>query len=80
MKKCVVIHVNDGKPEELHNGDHMFIERFPRTERIIEEYLAKGYELKQMIPDYTPAMQEEGNFTFFKGGVTIYFEKHADEE
>ena len=75
MKKCILIHINDGNTEVLRNGNYMFIERLPKTEEVIEQYLSQGYEVKQIIPDYSPAEQGEGNFTFYKGGITIYFEK-----
>lgn len=75
MKKCLLIHINDGSPEELQNGNFMFVERFPRAEEIIEKYLSQGYEVKQIIPDYSPALQGEGNPTFYQTGITVYFEK-----
>ena len=75
MKKCILIHINDGKAEELHNGDFMFVERFKKTEEIINKYLSQGYEVKQIIPNYSPSLQGEENFTFYEAGITIYFEK-----
>lgn len=75
MKKCILIHINDGNEEILKNGNRIFIERFIQTEEIIEKYLSQGYEVKQIIPDYSPAQQGDGNFTFYKGGINVYFEK-----
>lgn len=79
MKKCVLIHINDGNADVVQNGNRMFIERFTRTEEVIEQYLSQGYEVKQIIPDYSPAEQGEGNFTFYKGGITLYFEKNVSD-
>jgi len=75
MKKCILIHVNDAKEEVLHDKDFLYVERFPKTEKIIEDYLSKGYEVKQIIPSYAPSTQKEGNYTFYVSGITIYFEK-----
>lgn len=75
MKKCILVHVNDGEPEILRNDDRMFIEHFMRAEKVIEDYISQGYEVKQIIPDYEPSVQETGNFTFYKSGMIIYFEK-----
>jgi len=79
MKKCILIHINDGNAEVFQNGNHMFVERFLQTENIIENYLSQGYEVKQIIPDYSPAQQGEGNLTFYKGGITVYFEKYTSD-
>lgn len=79
MKKCLFIHINDGKPEVLQNGNHLFVERFFKTEEVIEHYLAQGYEVKQIMPDVSPAEQGAGNYTFYKGGITVYFEKDESD-
>ena len=75
MKKCILIHINDGNAEVLQNGNFMFVERFVKAEEIINKYLAQGYEVKQIIPNYSPSQQGEGNMTFYKAGITVYFEK-----
>lgn len=80
MKICKLVHINDGKEKEIQNGDFMFVEEYPRTEAMISELLNDGYELKQMIPDVTPAVQKPGSFSFYKGGFVFYFEKEVTEE
>ena len=77
MKKCILLHINDGKAELLHNGNFMLVERYVRAETLIEKYLAQGYEVKQIIPSYQPATQGEGNYTFYQSGITVYLEKDA---
>jgi len=79
MKKCVLIHINDGNAKVLHNENFMFVEQFTKTEEIIEQYLSQDYEVRQIIPDYSPDLQGEGNLTFFKGGIIIYFEKNISD-
>ena len=75
MKKCILIHINDRDAEVLQNENFMFVERFVKAEEIINKYLAQGYEVKQIIPNYSPSQQGERNFTFYKAGITVYFEK-----
>lgn len=79
MKACKLVHIHGGNEVEVHNGNFLFVEEFPETDDIIQQYLAEGYEVKQIIPDVTPAIQEEGAFTFYKGGIVVYFEKEEAE-
>lgn len=58
----------------------MLVERFVKAEEIINKYLAQGYEVKQIIPNYSPSQQGEGNMTFYKAGITVYFEKSEISE
>ena len=53
MKKFILIYINDGNAEVLKNGNSIFVERFIKTEEIINKYLLQGYEVKQIIPNYT---------------------------
>ena len=75
MRKCKIIHINDGRPENISNDDYYYEEGFPRVEACIDRYLAEGYEVKAVIPDVTPNILSEGCYTFFKGGMTFYLEK-----
>ena len=75
MKKCKIVHVNDGTAKVITNGDRHFAEEYPWAEDFIEHYLNQGYEVKQMISNYTPNIREEGGPSFFIGGFTIYMEK-----
>jgi hypothetical protein len=58
----------------------MFVESYPDAANIINDYLEQGYEVKQIIPEFCPAIQEEGVFTFYKDGFTVYFEKEFVDE
>ena len=35
----------------------------------------EGYEVKQMIPEISPAKVELGTVAFYKSGFTVYLEK-----
>ncbi len=74
MKKSVVIHINDGNPETLRNGERLLVERYYKTEEIIEQYLSEGFEVKHIIPDYTPA-PADADIAFYKTGIIVYLEK-----
>ncbi len=76
MKKvCRILHINDGNPETIQNGDFLLVQAFPKMESVLEEFLEEGYELKQIISDYSPAVNEEGNYTFYKSGIIAYLER-----
>ena len=78
MKKCIILHINDGKPKTIRNGDFLFVENFPRTEKILNKYLAAGFEVKWIIPDYGPTMLSFGR-AFSHSGILVYLE-HKDTE
>lgn len=80
MKICKLLHINDGNKLEIKNGDYLFVEEFPQSSRIINELLNDGWELRQMISDVTPNLLRDGCYTFFKGGVVLYFEKEVSEQ
>lgn len=75
-KECKIIHINDGREETLFNGNFLFVEEWPATAQIIQKYLDAGYEVKKIIPDFTPAIQKEGSYSFYKTGMTVYFERN----
>lgn len=77
MKTCKILKINDGKVKILKNEDYMFIQEMCRAEKIIETYINDGYEVKQIFSTYDPAIQEEGSYTFYKGGVIVYLEKEV---
>lgn len=51
MRKCKILHINDGSAKVITNGDRHFVEEHPWAEDLIEGYLNQGYEVKQMIPN-----------------------------
>ena len=75
MKTCKLVHIHSGNKIEVQNENHLLIEEFPETDEIIQRYLNVGYEVKQIIPDITPAIQKDGAYSFYKGGIVVYFEK-----
>lgn len=75
MKECKIIHIHDGNLVEISNGNRFFQEDFPQTEQVINDYLNQGFEVKQILPQYTPAIQKEGYLSFYKSGVLIYLER-----
>ena len=79
MRECKILHVHDGTYVELENGNRHLLERYPWAEEVINELLAEGYEVKQMIPQISPAMQGEGNWSFYKSGFIVYLEREVDE-
>ena len=76
MKKCGIVHINDGNHRELANGNRFFAEHNPQTEEKLNQLLALGYEVKHVVSQYSPSIQgETGNYMFYKSGYTFYLEK-----
>lgn len=75
MKKCKLIQINDGNERKLKNGNRLYVSEYSKAEEEIERYLNQGYEVKSITPTYNPSTQEEGNLTFYLGGVVVYLEK-----
>ncbi len=75
MKKCKIITVHDGQPETIHNGNFLYVCEFNKAEEVIDDYLDQGYEVKSIVPEYNPAIQEDGVYSFYKGGFSVYLEK-----
>lgn len=78
MKVCKLVHINDGNEVEIRNSGRLWVETYPTTEEIINLYIEKGFTVKQIMPDVTPAQNISGNLTFYKGGVLVYFEKEVE--
>lgn len=76
MKKCRIVHINDGNHRELRNGGRFFAEHSPKMEEKLNQLLALGYEVKHVVSQYSPSIQgETGNYMFYKSGYTFYLEK-----
>lgn len=75
MKKCKLVHIHDGNEKDLKNGNRLYVGEYNMAEEEIEYYLNQGYEVKSITPTYAPSVQEEGNLTFYLGGVVVYLEK-----
>lgn len=79
MKKCKVIHINDGTASILENGNYRFVEEFKFTESYLNDLLNKGWEVKHMVPEVTPAIQGDGSYSFYKSGYTFYLEREEHD-
>ena len=77
MKRCKLIHINDGRPQTLTNGNFVFAEEYVSTSEILNEYLADGWEVKNMVPEFSPAMNETSP-VFYKSGFTFYLEREEN--
>jgi len=78
MKECKIIHINDGSHRTLTNGNFHYAEDFPWAEKMLEEHLNAGYQIVQMIPEYTPASRTDG-LTFYKSGFTVVLIRESRE-
>lgn len=79
MKKCKVIHINAGTASILENGNYRFVEEFNFTESYLNDLLNKGWEVKHMVPEVTPAIQGDGSYSFYKSGYTFYLEREEHD-
>ena len=76
MKKCRIVHINDGNHNELINSGRFFAEHNPKAEEKINQLLALGYEVKHIVSQYSPSIQgTEGAYTFYISGCIFYLEK-----
>lgn len=44
MKKCKVIHINDGSASVRENGNFRFVEEFDFTESYLNNLMSEGWE------------------------------------
>ena len=80
MKKIVkLVNIHDGNSKEFFNGNRMYVESFPRAEMIISAFLSQGWKLENRTQRYTPAMQQEGCFSFYLGGWDLLFVKEVED-
>ena len=80
MKKCKLIHINDGNPREIRNCDRLFMEDIPRVEDLLDHWLNKGWVVKQMMPLYEPNQLEQGAIGFYLSGINVYLEKEFPDD
>ncbi|MCD8104371.1 MAG: hypothetical protein LUF35_05080 [Lachnospiraceae bacterium] len=80
MKKFVkIVTINDGNPVEVHNGDCLYTETYPRAEKVIEAFLAHGWTLANMLKNFNPSVQKEGAYSFYLGGWDLVFIKETED-
>ena len=77
VEECKILHINDGSARTLENGNFHYMEEYEWAEKVLNEYLAEGYEIKQMIPCLTPA-RLDGGVAFYDTGFTVYLELEYD--
>lgn len=77
MKVCKVLHINDGRPNTITNGNYLFAEEYTRAADILNQYLAEGWEVRSMVPEFSPAERESG-LAFYCGGFTFYLERNEE--
>lgn len=80
MKECKIITINDASEVELMNQDFHRVTELPWTESVLNQYLNEGYVISHIVPEVMPAVQEEGNYTFFKGGFTFFLERETEHD
>lgn len=81
MKKIVkIVHVNDGDSKEMYNENFMFVETYPRSEKIIEAFLNNDWTLMNRTQVLSPAIQKAGSYSFYKDGWELLFEKEVEDD
>lgn len=56
------------------------MEEFNFTESYLNDLLSKGWEVKHMVLEVTPAIQGDGSYSFYKSGYTFYLERKENGE
>lgn len=77
MKECKILHVHDGDVKVIENENFHLMEEYPWAEETINGLLKQGYEVKQMIPQVSPAIPEEEKFSFYLSGFMVYLEREV---
>ena len=79
MKEVKVIHINDGTSEVLTNGNRHYAEDNVWAGKMLSMYLNAGYEISQIIPDFTPGEPGGGGYAFYKTGFTVFLVRDVQE-
>jgi len=77
MIECKVVHIHDGDKREMTNGNWHTGGEYDWAGEMIALYLNAGYRIEQIIPDFCPAPQQPGTYTFYKDGFTVVFVREA---
>lgn len=80
MKLYKFITINEGNASQLFNGNFLFVEEYPRTQKLLEALAKAGWTIVSMNPVYTPNSLKTGSFSFYRGGFKYLFEKEAKDE
>ena len=77
MKEVRVIHIHDGDVHEMTNKNWHTGGESVWAGEMLSLYRNAGYEIVQIIPEYCPAEQGRGRYTFYKDGFTVILEREA---
>lgn len=77
MKEVKVIHIHDGDLREMTNQNWHAGGEAVWAGNMLSLYRNAGYEIIQIIPEYAPAEQGRGYYTFYKDGFTVILEREA---
>lgn len=81
MKNLVkLVNIHDGEGKEHYNGDRLYIESWPRAERIIAAFLDDGWTLSNSAPRYNPSINQPGVYGFYLGGWEMLFTKVVEDD
>lgn len=79
MRECKIVHINDGRPETVSNGNFYFEETYPRAEESLNEYLSQGYEIRSMVPLISPGEPGGKGYAFYRSGFVFYLEREVPD-
>lgn len=74
-KEIKIITVNEGNRTAVRSEPWFTVVEAQKTSQCIQEYLSEGWRIVQAFPDYSPAIQQEGSYSFYKGGFTFLLER-----
>lgn len=74
-KEIKIITINEGNKPTLRSEPWFTVIEAQKTAECVQEYLSKGWKIIHCFPDFNPAIQEEGVYTFYKGGFTFVMER-----
>jgi hypothetical protein len=74
-----LIHINDGNYKTVHNGNRLFVETSPRTERIISAFLTDGWVLHSRVFNVSPSTTPD-RISFYLSGWDFLFTKEIPDD
>ncbi|MBR2257509.1 MAG: hypothetical protein IJ899_09345 [Blautia sp.] len=81
MKTLVkLVNLHDGNSIDHYNGKWFCIESYPRLEAIVAAFYDDGWELVNRTVQFNPALQEDGAFSFYRGGWDFLFKKQVEDD
>lgn len=74
-KEIKIITINEGNKPTIRSEPWFTVIEAEKTAECVQEYLRKGWKIIHCFPDFNPAIQKEGAYTFYKGGFTFVMER-----